>query len=74
LRIHVGDAGLVTLLLDHFEAEADCIAIQVGETEIEVSLLGSYAAEMHDALVSRRVTEFRLRHAQLRPLGQAPST
>lgn len=59
MRIHAGDSELVALLLDHFEQQTDCIAIQVAETEIEVSLLGSYGSEAHDAAVEQRVTRFR---------------
>jgi hypothetical protein len=61
LRVHVGDSELVLLLLEYFEEQADCIAVQVGETELEVSLLGSYGTEAHDAAVERLVSEFRLR-------------
>jgi hypothetical protein len=61
LRVHVGDSELVLLLLDYFEEQADCIAVQVGETELEVSLLGSYRSEAHDAAVERLVAEFRRR-------------
>ena len=61
MRVHVGDSELVLLLLDYFEEQADCIAVQVGETEIEVSLLGSYRTEAHDAAVERLVAEFRRR-------------
>jgi hypothetical protein len=61
LRVHVGDSELVRLLLEYFEEQADCIAVQVGETEIEVSLLGSYGTEAHDAAVEELVAEFRQR-------------
>jgi hypothetical protein len=58
LRVYVGDSELVTVLLEYFERQADCVAVQVDETEIEVSLLGSYRAEAHDAAVERLVTDF----------------
>jgi hypothetical protein len=61
LRVHVGDSELVQLLLDYFEEQSDCIAVQVGETELEVSLLGSYRSEAHDAAVEQLVEMFRLR-------------
>jgi hypothetical protein len=62
------------LLLEYFEEQADCIAVQVGETEIEVSLLGSYGSEAHDAAVERLVNEFRLRgDAQRRRPAQGSS-
>jgi hypothetical protein len=61
LRIYVGDSELVKLLLEYFEQQADCVAVQVGETEIDVALLGSYRSEAHDAAVERLVTEFQAR-------------
>jgi hypothetical protein len=62
LRVHVGDSELVGVLLDYFEHESDCVAIQVGETEIEVSLLGSYGSIAHNETVDRLVAEFRRRN------------
>jgi hypothetical protein len=61
LRVHVGDSELTVLLLEYFEEQADCIAVRVGETEIEVSLLGSYGTDAHDAAVEQLVAEFRRR-------------
>ena len=60
MRIHVGDSELVKPLLEYFEAQVDCIALQVAETEIEVSLLGSFRSEVHDATVQRLVDAFEL--------------
>jgi hypothetical protein len=68
VRVHVGDAKLVPELLEYFDEQADCVAVQVGEAEIEVSLLGSYGPVAHDAAVNELVAEFRLRHATRRPL------
>ena len=62
LRVHVGDSELVAVLLDYFEHESDCVAIQVGETEIEVSLLGSYGSIAHNETVDRLLAEFRRRN------------
>ena len=62
LRVHVGDSELVGVLLDYFEHESDCVAIQVGEAEIEVSLLGSYGSVAHDETVDRLLAEFRRRN------------
>jgi hypothetical protein len=62
LRVHVGDSELVGVLLDYFEHESDCVAIQVSETEIEVSLLGSYGSIAHNETVDRLVAEFRRRN------------
>jgi hypothetical protein len=62
LRVHVGDSELVAVLLDYFEHESDCVAIQVGETEIEVSLLGSYGSIAHNETVDRLLAEFRRRY------------
>ena len=58
MRVYVGDSELVSPLLEYFERQADCIAVRVAETEIEVSLLGSYSATAHDAAVERLVTDF----------------
>jgi hypothetical protein len=62
LRVHVGDPRLVGELLDYFEEQADCVAIQVGEAEIEVALLGSFRSETHAEAVDRIVSDFRLEH------------
>jgi hypothetical protein len=62
LRVHVGDSELVAVLLDYFEHESDCVAIQVSETEIEVSLLGSYGSIAHNEAVDRLLAEFRRRN------------
>jgi hypothetical protein len=59
LRVHVGDPELVPIVLDYFEHESDCVAIRVSETEIEVSLLGSYGGEAHNEAVDRLMAEFR---------------
>ena len=53
MRIHVGNAELVPELIGYFEQQSDCVVVQVGETEIEVSLLGSYRHDKHDAAVER---------------------
>jgi len=60
--VHVGDPRLVGELLDYFEKQADCVAIQVGEAEIEVTLLGSYRSDAHAQTVDRIVSDFRLEH------------
>ena len=62
MRVHVGDSELVSVLLDYFEQESDCVAIQVGEAEIEVSLLGSYGSVAHNERVDGLLTEFRRRN------------
>jgi hypothetical protein len=73
LRVHVGDSELVQLLLEYFDEQADCIAVQVGENEIEVSLLGSYGTEAHDAAVEELVSQFRLRGVAERRRPGLPS-
>lgn len=65
MRVHVGDTKLVPLLLAYFEEQADCVATQVGEAEIEVSLLGSFRRDVHDAAVDSLVAGFRLMHGEL---------
>ena len=59
MRVNVGDPALVELLLDYFDAETDCVAVQVGATEIEVALLGSYSNDRHNDVVEDLVAEFR---------------
>ena len=61
--MHVGDPRLVGQLLDYFEEQADCIAIQVGDAEIEVALLGSYRSDVHAETVDRIVRGFRVERA-----------
>ena len=66
MRVNVGDPALVGLLLDYFDAEADCVAVQVSVTEIEVALLGSYSNDRHNDVVEDLVAEFRRRQRQQR--------
>ena len=47
LRIQVTDPALVPSLLEFLAGSVSCVAKQVGEHEIEVSLLGSYDSEIH---------------------------
>jgi len=54
----VGKAELVPELVRYFEEQADCIVFQVGETEVEVALLGSYREDRHDAVVDRLMAAF----------------
>ena len=61
MRVHVGDPELVPQMLEFFEEQADCVVLQVGQAELEVSLLGSFRREVHDEKVERLVAEFRRR-------------
>lgn len=58
MRIHVGEPELVPQLVEYLEEQVDCVVAQVGEDEIEVSLLGSFGGERHDAEVTRLVEAF----------------
>ena len=58
MRIHVGQVELVQKLIRYFEEQADCVVLQVGRTEIEVSLLGSYDRDVHTAAVERLLADF----------------
>jgi hypothetical protein len=58
VRIHVGKAGLVPDLIRYFEQQSDCVVLQVGVTELEVSLLGSYRHERHDLAVKRLLADY----------------
>jgi hypothetical protein len=59
LRIYVGDPKLMGPLLEYLDQHADCVWAQVGESEVEVSLLGSYRDEVHQAAIEQLVTGFR---------------
>ena len=67
MRIHVGNAELVPELIRYFERQSDCVVLQVGETEIEVSLLGSYRSERHEQAIERLLADFWLQGSD--PLG-----
>jgi hypothetical protein len=61
MRIHVGKSDLVPKLMHYFEQQSDCVVQRVGETEIEVSLLGSYRSDRHERAVERLLAGFWLR-------------
>jgi hypothetical protein len=58
VRIYVGRAELVPDLIRFFEEQSDCVVLQVGDSELEVSLLGSYRHDLHDAAVERLLARF----------------
>ena len=58
MRVHLGNAELVHELVHYFEGQPDCVVRRVGETEVEVSLLGSYGRNWHDVEVEQRLTAF----------------
>jgi hypothetical protein len=58
VRIHVGRVELVPELIRYFERHSDCIVLQVGATEVEVSLLGSYRNDRHEAAVEQLLASF----------------
>ena len=62
MRIHVGSADLVPDLIRYFENQSDCVVLQVGATEIEVSLLGSYRDDHHEEAVERLLAAYWLRN------------
>ena len=73
MRVHVGDSELVTLLLEYFEQQADCVAVRISDSEIEVSLLQSLRSDAHDAAVYDLVSAFRLRLPEARGLRTSPN-
>ena len=70
MRVQVGDPKLVAPLLEYFERQADCVAVQVGDSEVEVALLGSYAQVAHDEAVEAIIARFHLRVAESPPLHE----
>ena len=58
MRIHVGNAELVPELVRYFERQTDCVVLQVGRTELEVSLLGSYRSDRHEQAVEQLLANF----------------
>ena len=58
MRVHLGNAELVQELIQYFEDQPDCVVHRIGETEVEVSLLGSYGRGPHDLAVEERVSAF----------------
>jgi hypothetical protein len=71
LRVHVGDSELVKVLLEYFEQQADCVAIRINDSEIEVSLIGSFRSDTHNEAVQDLVTGFRREHPEARHLHLA---
>ena len=49
-------------------ATAKCVAIRINDSEIEVSLIGSFRADKHNPAVEDLVTGFRHRHPEARGL------
>jgi hypothetical protein len=58
VRIHVGNPEVLPELIRYFQGQGDCLVLQVGEKEIEVSLLGSYRLDRHDAVIEQRLAGF----------------
>lgn len=52
LRIRLTDPAHVPSLIEFLRGTVNCVAEQVGEEEVEVSLLGSYDWETHDLAVA----------------------
>ena len=52
LRIRLDDSADVPRLIDFLKGTVNCVVQQVGEEEVEVSLLGSYDSETHDMAVA----------------------
>ena len=73
LRVHVGSADLVPDLIRYFEQQSDCVVKQVGEAELEVSLLGSYRNDRHDAAVEVRLADYRLSGGAGPPMPHRPN-
>ena len=59
------------MLLEYFEQQADCVAIRINDSEIEVSLIGSFRSDSHNEAVQDLVTGFRREHPEARHLHLA---
>ena len=73
LRVHVGSADLVPDLIRYFEQQSDCVVKQVGEVEVEVSLLGSYRNDRHEAAVEVLLDDYRLSGGASPPMPHRPN-
>jgi hypothetical protein len=58
VRIHAGSADVVAELIQYFERQSDCVVRKVSTTELDVSLLGSYRSDRHDAAVERLLAQY----------------
>jgi hypothetical protein len=55
----VASAEQVSELIRYFEEHVDCVVLQVGGNVLEISLLGSYRHDRHDAMVEDLLARFR---------------
>ena len=62
LRIQLTEPALVPSLLEFLGGSVSCVAKQVGEREIEVSLLGSYESGTHAVTVGLLVRAWEAAH------------
>jgi hypothetical protein len=62
MRVHVNDPQLVKTLLEFLEGHDACVAAQVSESEVEVSLLESYRLEAHRRELDRLLRVWEAEH------------
>ena len=58
MRIYVGNPEVMAELKRYFDEQADSVVLHDGANELEVSLLGSYRVDRHDAAVERKLAVF----------------
>ena len=66
MRVRITEPGAVPEVLAFLASRIDCIATQVSEDEIEVSLLGSYDETARRLEVTRRLSEWKAEQARER--------
>jgi hypothetical protein len=68
MRLRLTDPALVPALLDYLRAEPDVVADVVGDDEVEVSLMGSYALDAMRMELYLRVRAWEAARKAGRPL------
>lgn len=64
MRIRLNDPAFVPSLLAFLSGSVGCIAERVGDRDVEASLLGSYACEMHDLTLELLVRAWEATHPE----------
>lgn len=65
-RIRVDDAREIQGLIDSFVSRPDCVCTQLDGSTVEVSLLGSLAADAHRLEIELRLRAWQAAHPEIR--------